>query len=274
MKLITDVHVHAFPDEIADHAIRTLEAETDAVHAHLDGRIGSLLQSMDRAGIDRSVVCSIATRPRQFGSILEWSRSIASERIVPLPSIHPLDPEALSRVDEVADAGFAGIKLHPYYQDFDLEDGQVLPLFERVDERGLIVVCHTGFDIAFPRLRRADPARVARLLERVPGLRFVATHLGGWEDWDEVRRHLLGRPMWMEISYSLEVLDPEDARKLLLSHSPDHLLFGTDSPWQDQSQALLRLRRLGAGDALVEAMLCANPARLLARPEHGSPRDR
>jgi hypothetical protein len=67
---ITDFHTHAFPDALATRAIRALEAETDRVKARLDGRISSLLRSMDYAGIRRSVICSIATKPEQFDSIL------------------------------------------------------------------------------------------------------------------------------------------------------------------------------------------------------------
>ena len=90
--------------------------------AKLDGRISSLLKSMDEAGIERSVICSIATKPEQFEPILKWSKEIASERIVPFASVHPADPLAAQQVRAVARAGLRGIKLHPYYQRFDLDE--------------------------------------------------------------------------------------------------------------------------------------------------------
>jgi hypothetical protein len=159
--MVTDFHAHAFPDALAERAIAVLDAETDEVDACLDGRLSSLLTSMDKAGIDRAVLCSIATKPAQFDPILAWSRQIASERIIPFPSIHPRDPNAVKRVDTIADAGFQGIKFHPYYQDFDLDDDGMFPVYERIRDRNLLVTFHTGFDIAFPRIRRADPKRVA-----------------------------------------------------------------------------------------------------------------
>ena len=85
MSGIIDFHTHAFPDRVATAAIPALEAEGN-IRAHLDGTVAGLLASMDRAGIDQSVVCSIATRPEQFEPILHWSRAIRSERIIPLPS--------------------------------------------------------------------------------------------------------------------------------------------------------------------------------------------
>ncbi|MFP4564308.1 MAG: amidohydrolase, partial [Spirochaetia bacterium] len=57
---IVDFHTHAFPDELAARAVPALEAEAD-IEAVLDGTVTSLLESMDRAGIERSVVASIAT---------------------------------------------------------------------------------------------------------------------------------------------------------------------------------------------------------------------
>lgn len=62
---IIDMHTHAFPDAIADRAITQLCAEGN-VRACLDGRVSSLIASMDTAGIEKSVLCSIATRPRQL----------------------------------------------------------------------------------------------------------------------------------------------------------------------------------------------------------------
>jgi hypothetical protein len=124
------------------------------------------------AGIRTSVICSIATKPEQFDPILKWSKAIASPRIVPLPSIHPKGPDPVGQAHQVAEAGLLGIKLHPYYQDFDLDDEALFPLYRALDQLGLFVVCHTGFDFAFPRQRRADPVRILRVLERVPSLRL------------------------------------------------------------------------------------------------------
>jgi uncharacterized protein len=260
---ITDFHTHAFPDSLAERAMRALLAGTTDVTAWHDGRLSSLVASMDRAGIQRAVVCSIATKPEQFGKILAWSAEIRSDRIVPFPSLHPADPDPVGRVRAIADAGFIGVKLHPYYQDFDLADAVMEPVYRALSDCRLVLVCHTGFDVAFPRIRRADPARIAALLERHPQLRFVATHLGAWEDWDEVDARLIGRPICLELSYSLHILGKRRARELLGKHPQEYVLFGTDSPWQDQATALRQLRDLELGPEWEQAVLSHNAARLL-----------
>ena len=216
---------------------------------------------MDRAGIDKAVVCSIATKPEQFDAILRWSQAIASERLIPLASIHPADPRAAPRVAEVKAAGLVGIKLHPYYQDFDLASERAFPLYEALSTAGLAVVAHTGYDMAFPRDDRADPAKVVTVVERFPQLKFMATHFGGWQNWRDVAVRLIGRPLSMEISLSLDALSPDAARAMALAHPADRLFFGSDSPWDDQSAALERLRRLGLDERLLRKVLGENAVR-------------
>ena len=76
--------------------------------------------------------------------------------------------------------------MHPYYQNFVLDENRMWPLYERIAAEGLILVMHTGFDIGFPRKRIADPCKIVAVVERVPELKFVATHFGAWDLWDEV----------------------------------------------------------------------------------------
>lgn len=263
MTAIIDFHTHAFPDQVARSAIPFLEAEAD-VRAKSDGTVSALLASMDRDGVEKSVICSIATRPAQFTAILAWSKEIASDRLIPFPSVHPADPQLLARVVEIKAAGFKGIKMHPYYQDFFLDDERLWPFYEKVCEAGLVLVMHTGFDIAFPRLRKAAPSQIARVLDRLPGLKLVATHLGAWEQWHEVEKFLVGRPLYMDISYSLPFMTREQARRIIKGHPADYLLFGTDSPWSSPAETRGQLRELGLGDGLEEKILRENGLRLLA----------
>lgn len=258
--MIIDAHVHAFPDAIAGRAIAQLEQGN--CKAQHDGTVSGLLRSMDRAGIEKAVVCSIATKPTQFDPILKWSLEIESDRLIPLASLHPGDPDVRAHARAVAQAGLKGIKIHPYYQGFDLGGEAILPLLEAVEAEGLVVVSHTGFDMAFPRERRADPDRILAVLRRFPALRLVCTHFGGWEDWAEVRTKLLGRHVVMEMSLSLEALPAETVREMILEHPSDCLLFGTDSPWSAADEALRRLRALGLPADLLRQIGSGNAARV------------
>jgi hypothetical protein len=258
---IIDIHTHAFPDALADRAMSFLEEAH--IKGALDGRVSSLLGSMDKAGIERSLVCSIATKPSQFKPIIEWSKQIASDRIVPFPSVHPDDPNAAAEVAEIHAAGLKGVKLHPYYQHFTMDEPRIDPVYAAIQEHNLLLLCHTGFDMAYPRDRICDPVKIMAVLGRFPRLRMITSHLGAWNDWDEVRRLMLGKRVLIETSYSLHVLGKDASRDLILSHPPDCLFFGTDSPWADQSTAVEEIRDLDLPEELERAILYDNAARLL-----------
>ncbi|NTV12784.1 MAG: amidohydrolase family protein [Desulfobulbaceae bacterium] len=262
MSSIIDFHAHAFPDPVAATAVPSL-AEKGQVTPCLDGRIASLLAAMDQAGVEKSVLCSIATRPGQFESILNWSQAIRSERLLPFPSFHPESPEALAQIRTIGNEGFKGIKLHPYYQNFRLDEERLFPFYEAISSAGLILVMHTGFDIGFPRERIAGPDRIAQVLDRFPELKFVATHLGAWEMWDEVKELLTGRKVYMDISFSLQYLDRETARHLILAHPADRILFGSDSPWACQEQVAAMLKSLDLGPEREERIFRTNALELL-----------
>ena len=261
---VIDFHCHCFPDALAGRALPQLAAAGNIVPV-LDGRTATLLASMDAAGISASVVASIATKPDQFAPILAWSRAIASERLVPFASVHPDDPELAAHVKAVADAGLRGIKLHPYYQRFALDEARLQPLYRAVADAGLVLLIHCGFDVAFPHARTCDPAKVRAVADAFPALRLVAAHLGGWMDWAETEKWLLGRPVVLDLAACADYLDAKSLRRLLLHHSPEHLVFGSDSPWFDQSKALAQLRALELPAALEDAMEYGNAARLLGR---------
>jgi predicted TIM-barrel fold metal-dependent hydrolase len=263
--MIIDFHTHAFPDAVAAKAIPALAKEGN-VTAHTTGTVDALLASMDRAGIDISVICSIATRPAQFETILTWSHGIRSPRLVPLPSIHPADPESAAKIFRLKEEGFVGIKMHPYYQDFFLDEERLAPLYEALCETGLLLVVHCGYDIAFPRTRRADPAQILTVRKRFPNLRLITTHFGGWDIWEEVEAMLLGQEIFMEISFALTYLTPEQAVRMLSKHPADYLLFGSDSPWDNQAEAIHRLRQLPLPETLLDRILGGNGKRLLLQP--------
>ncbi|MCK4837705.1 MAG: amidohydrolase family protein [Desulfobulbaceae bacterium] len=259
---IIDFHAHAFPDKVAAGAVPAL-AEAGNVTPCLDGRIDSLLADMDRVGIEKSVLCSIATKPGQFEAILAWSQAIRSERIIPFPSFHPENPKALENIRIIKEHGFKGIKMHPYYQNFILDDERMFPLYERISEAGLILVMHTGFDIGFPRERICDPPRIVRVIEKFPELKLVATHMGAWDMWDEVQDLLIGRPLYLDISFSLQFLPKEKARQMILAHPVERILFGTDSPWICQDEVIRQFQALELGKELEERIFRINALDLL-----------
>jgi len=260
---IIDIHTHAFPDFLAEKAIIALEATSGDEKAHLNGTISDLLKSMDRAGIEISVICSIATAPKQVPSITQWSKEIASERIVPFPSIHPDYTDFRDEIARIKDLGIKGTKMHPQYQGFNIDEDRVMPIYEAVAAHDLILTIHAGFDISFPDDPSGSPDKTARVIERFPELKIVACHFGGWRQWEEVRRYLAGKDLFFETSFTIGDLPEEKILELIALHSEDRIVFGTDSPWRDQTNSIAEINRLPVSGELKGKIFHRNAERLL-----------
>ena len=248
-----DMHTHAFPDHVAPRAMEKLSAKAEW-QAVGDGTIGGLIRSMDAAGVERSAVCAIATKPGQVEGILKWLCAVTDEygrRIIPFGSLHPRDDDHAGWVRRIAEAGVRGIKLHPMYQDFVVDSDAVQPIYLAAMEHQLPVALHCGSDIGFknnPIPDRASPKRLAALADALPQLRLLCTHMGGWSMWDDVEKHLLGKNVFLETSFTSAFLPPERLAGMIRKHGSHNVCFGTDWPWNDQTAERAHFANLGLSE--------------------------
>lgn len=265
MKPVIDFHAHVFPDRIAAGALSSLAEHSGEYQPCTDATVASLLASMDRAGIALSVVANIATRPTQTESILRFSLEIRSDRILPLVSFHP--ENSLKEVERLLaksrEAGLNGVKLHPMYQEFAIDENRMFPYYECIRDAEGFVLFHTGFDIAFPGNTQADVERVVRIAQRLPELRIVATHTGGWRQWDRVQVFADCPNVYTDISMTLTEMNDDAFVNLLRPFGEDRVLFGSDSPWTDQREMVARVRNLPISENLRDKILSENARRFL-----------
>jgi len=262
---IIDFHTHIFPDRIAKEALATLAEDSGEYVPRTDGTLNGLLASMDLAGVGASVVANIATRPAQMLPIFDFCRHLAGPRIAPLLSVHP--DNALNEVNalfqQAAGAGIKGVKLHPMYQGFFIDDRKMYPLYQLIEHFGFFVVFHTGYDIAFPGNTQADVERVRTIADQFRELVIVTTHVGGWRQWD--RAGILGRceNVYTETSMALTEMSDAAFMQIVSEFDEDRVLFGSDSPWTDQKEMLDRTLLLRMSERRREKMLYRNAATLL-----------
>lgn len=276
--MILDFHTHTFPEKIAASAIAKLQGDCHAA-AFTAGTVRALRNSMDRAGIDRSVLLPVATNPRQVSAINDLAMQADDPRLIHFGCIHPAMPDWQAELGRIAAAGVLGIKLHPFYHDTDFDDLPYLRLLDRAGELGLTVVTHAGLDIGFPGQVRCTPAMIVNALRQVGPVKLVLAHMGGWRSWDEVEALLPHTDVYLDTAFSLgritplhdgyeqpaglELLDADRFCRMVRLFGAARILFATDSPWADQAQAVADIRALGLSEAEKTAILGGNATRLL-----------
>ncbi len=262
---IIDVHTHAFTDALAPKAIPSIVAVANTgggVTAHYDGTIAGLIEAMDRAGVDRSVVAPVATKPSQVTTINDWIISLPRERIIPFGAMHPDFPDPAAEIARLAGHGIRGIKMHSRNQDFLPDEPRMAPIYRALIESGLIVLFHAGRDMVESGFE-ARPAHFARMLDAYPDLTCVLAHMGGYQFWGEVCDQLCGRDVYLDTAYVPGNLPDDELLALIRSHGPEKVLFGSDGPWTDVREQIAHISRLGLTPAELTDVLGGNAERLL-----------
>jgi len=280
--MIIDFHTHTFPDALAGRAVSRLAASARAKN-YLDGTRDALIASMREAGVDRSVLLPVVTKPDQQEEInriaLETNEHTEETGLLSFGGIHPDNDNYRQILRGLAEGGVKGIKLHPVFQQTGLDDIRYLRIIECACENGLIILVHAGYDIGFPGIDYSSTSRITAVLDKLKPERFVLAHMGGWDCWEEVEAHIVGRDVWLDTSFSILPIAPapgttrkpeenpplsrEQFLRMVRRHGTDHVLFGTDSPWSGQKESLDALRKSGLDAGELAAILGENAERLL-----------
>ncbi len=263
--MIIDFHTHSFPDKIAAKAVASL-AEKAHIPPYRDGTIFSLCESMKKAGIDYSVVLPVATSPKQVESINRLAVELNGKNgIIYAGAIHPESENIPEILDSIKAAGLIGIKIHPDYQGAYFDDPRYINIMAEAAKRNLITVTHAGLDLGYPDDIHCTPDRVLNVLEKLKGIidnKLVLAHLGGCDAADEVVKKLCGKPIYMDTSFVADKF-PDEAKRIILAHGADKILFATDSPWSDQAAYVKFMYTLGFDDETLEKILYKNAEMLL-----------
>lgn len=266
--MIIDVHTHIYPDTLAVRALASLKAACGE-DPHTDGTLKGLLRSMDESGVTLSVVAPIATKPSQVKTINDFSLSLReSDRIIPFGTVHPLFEGWRGELRRLSDAGLRGIKMHPDYQGFFVDDPIFVEIVNECSRLGLRVIIHGGLDVAFPGEHHCTPERVVRILPEIDSATLCLAHFGGFGYLQDVLDMLCGRDIYFDTSLSCFLAAGEEGARacaeIIKTHRPDRLLLGSDSPWDTQRGAADYIRSLGLDDELFDRIMSKNAAEYLS----------
>jgi predicted TIM-barrel fold metal-dependent hydrolase len=233
MKII-DFHTHIFPDSLAERALNALKAHSPEAKSYTDGTLAGLRKSMKQAGVSRAVLLPIATKPSQVATINKTCKDLMAPDAIPFGTLHPGSYTFLDDIAMLASSGVKGIKFHPEYQDFYIDEPRYFPIYDALQSSGLIVVFHAGKDPGPFTCDHSLPPAFKEIYSNFPRLKIVAAHMGGWRVWNDVEKHMLDLPIFFDASAIREWMDPKEFVRLARRHGTDRILFGSDSPWFDQ----------------------------------------
>ena len=130
-----------------------------------NGRLENLLKTADDAGVDKVVIHSPATTPHQVTSINNFIYECTQkypDRVIGFMTMHPDFENINQEVERCIGLGLKGLKLHPDFQRFNIDDKKALYIYEAIAGR-LPLLVHTG-DF---RYQWSKPYRMAKVMEGV-----------------------------------------------------------------------------------------------------------
>ena len=261
--MLIDFHTHCFPDDLAVKAIRRLSHVSGGLEPHTDGTLAGLRRSMVENGVDTSVVLHIATNPGQQKKVNDFAAAIHNGRdIISFGSVFPGSEDAFAELERIKEMGLPGVKLHPDYQGFRVDDPRWKPLYQKISSLGLITLFHAGYDYGFPPPYGCMPQALATALRWFDSP-VVAAHWGGIHCCEGVLEHLCGRDVYFDTAFGYGMMPKYYAQRIVEQHGAQRLLFGTDSPWHTATMERRLLDSLDLSDTHRRLIYCDNAKRLL-----------
>lgn len=254
-------HAHTFPDEIRPNA-----------------SVDALKKYMDDCGIDKAVAFAC------FPKLVNWEidcNKYLYEKIKNDPDLvgfGTIDFQLFhfeDQIEQIAEYGFKGVKIHPQAQDIKIDGDKAFRAYKKCEELGLFVSFHSG--IHWNRLANSRVELFDEVAFNFPKLSFSMEHVGGYSYFNEalaVMVNNIRRPDakiyagWTTIkdSRGAWALDNEKLYTLLKQTGDDCSIFGLDFPYNNvdyTKEAIERIRSLDISDEVKDKILGQNLANAL-----------
>lgn len=253
---IIDAHAHVYPRKIAGKATRAI-GEFYHLDMELTGCPDTLLEEGKAAGISRFVVHSCATKANQVRPINEFIKEEMAmhEEFIGFMTLHQdmTEEEIDEEVSFCIKSGFKGIKLHPDFQRFYIDDENAEKFYRVVGDR-LPFLLHTGDN----RYEFSKPYRLAAAAKKFKNVRFIGAHFGGYRCWNETEVYDGLDNVYFDTSSSLAFIDAADAKKMIEKRGAERFFFGTDFPMWEAKEELARFMKVPLSSSEREKIFAGN----------------
>lgn len=273
-----DVHTHIFPPEVVtrretffdgEPAFRLLYAAPGARLATAE----TLIENMDRTGIDRSVVFGFpwegAELTRRHNDYVLESAAKYPSRLIPLACVAPLAVGSLEEAERCLRAGARGLGELAVYQD---QGGRDLlqahaDLFQLCRSHGGVLLVHANEPIGhrYPGKAPFGLDFYYALAGLAEGMVLILAHWGGGLCLFELLKKEVPEALahvYYDTAASPYLYRPSIYAMVSRIIGPERVLFGSDFPLLSPERYDREMARAGLSAEETEKILGGNAARL------------
>ena len=277
--MIIDFHTHIFPPQIKKNRSRYIDSDPcfAILYSNPKAKLvtaDELIASMDRAGVDISVILNIGWTTHELcletnDYILE-SISRYPQRLVGFYSVQLQSPEAaLKEIERCTRGGIKGVgELRPDMQLFDMGDDQLFkPLVDIMKKHDLIMLIHASEPVGhiYPGKGVVTPEVLYPFIVNNPELAIVCSHWGGglpfYALMPEVKRAISN--VYFDTAASPLLYSPRIYEQAVQLVGADKILFGSDYPLLQQERCLKEIESCNLPEDSRNLILAGNARRLL-----------
>jgi predicted TIM-barrel fold metal-dependent hydrolase len=200
--------------------------------------------------------------------LAEACRSAGEGFLRPFGAVNPRLPDWREDVRRCADVHkMPGVRLHPNYHGYGLDDPLVAELFDECARRRLVVQVALRMEddrTLHPLLKDlppTDPAPLARLMARAPHPKVVLVNALRDLRGEPLKKLLAADDLYVDVAMQEGVRGVEEVVGLV---GPDRVLFGSHAPFFVAESAHLKLKESELTPAQAEAIRTGNARRLLS----------
>ena len=256
-----DFHCHVYPEPIARKAADNVRQFYNGLgNPSIDGSVQTLLDRGTKSGVEKFVVLPVAVRPSRTRHINDFILTEAEKqpRFFGFGTVHAGMENLTGEVQYIMDKGLRGLKMHPDYQLFSIDDPRLFPVYEMIGDK-LPIIFHMGDQ----RYDYSHPKRLRKVLELFPRLRVIAAHFGGYTMHEEAAQLLHDKDCYFDVSSSLMFMEEGVAERYIRKHGADRFVYGSDFPMWDPVTEMERFQRLKLTDDQKEQIAHITAERIL-----------
>lgn len=259
--MLIDTHTHLYPEKISSKVVELLR-EHYCLPVPYQGTISEYQHIIHQHHVDAAIFFTAATCPAQVRSANRWAKLNTNKEMIGFGTLHPDDQNADAEIKWLKEAGIKGIKFHPDFQHFFIDDDNALKLYQKL-AKDFIVIFHVGDDNAPHKVHYSSPQRLRKVLDLLPGLKVIAAHMGGYQMWQDSLKYLCGKNLFFDTSSCAGILPDDTFQLIIKEHGYNKILLGSDYPFSEPHIECLKLAKLGLKNQEYEAIIGGNAEKLL-----------